>query len=324
MHLLSLPQELVAGIISKLPLPDVETLAQTFNRRVYDTCIPLITKRILARKHANRMVACFGDRRFESRLSRATEEQAKLLGFESKDEICIPDDPPSFDHLSLDGELSWLEPLDEAMDGIMEGYRRGPAAKEPGHLDRLVADAEKLDLELPAGFVKFMRDEELQYRLASAQAAYFTLGEGFRKCPSKIDKGNGGYFIRILADQQWCYLWHLYLYPGKEKGHVVVGSGGDVHGDLEDTELLEYGVATQEEIDQANKEGFPLASVTEGDICLETCSFEEFLATTYYEELLWFVLFDDAEVTQGLRDYVANTYRKKKDGKAEETKSAST
>ncbi|KAJ4312260.1 hypothetical protein N0V84_010027 [Fusarium piperis] len=317
MSLLSLPQEILLKVVKELHLADVETLAQTFNRRIHATCMPLLTKRIAARKHANRMKECFGAHDTSSHLLKPSDEIAEQLGFDGVDEISIPDEPTSVEYLDLNGDLSWMEPLDTETAESMMGHHQGPAAEDPKLIDKLIADAKKLGLELPPGFVTFMRSEELQYRIPSAQAAYFTLGEdGFRKCPSKTDNGLGGYVIRFFVDQQWCWVWNLYIYPG---GCAVLGSSGDLNSDPKEAadQLLEDGGATQEEIDRAREMGFPLAHATKDDLVLHSLGFEEFLATTYYEELIFFVTHEETEVSKGLRDYLDHNYRKK-GGKVQE------
>ncbi|KAH7266470.1 hypothetical protein NW759_015005 [Fusarium solani] len=311
MVLLSLPQELLLKVVKELHLADVETLAQTFNRRIHATCMPFLTKRIAARKHSNRMKECFGTHEARGHLYKLSGDVAEQLGFDGVDEISIPEGPTSVEYLDLNGDLSWMEPLDPHTAQSMEPYHQGPAAEDPKLIDKLIADAEKLGLELPPGFVTFMRSEELQYRIPSAQAAYFTLAEdGFRKCPDKLDNGLGGYIIRFFVDQQWCWVWNLYIYPG---GNAVLGSPGDLNCDPEEAadQLLEEGRATQEEIDKAREMGFPLTYAMENDLVLHSLGFEEFLATTYYEELMFFVMHEETKVSKGLRDYIDHNYRKK-------------
>ncbi|RMJ11791.1 hypothetical protein CDV36_008562 [Fusarium kuroshium] len=308
--LLTLPQELLLKVVKELHLADVETLAQTFNKRIHATCMPFLTKRIAARKHSNRMKECFGAVETRSHLFKLSGDVAEQLGFDGVDEIEIPQGPTSVEYLNLNGDLSWMVPLDPQ---TMMGYDQGPAARNPKFIDKLIADAKKLGLELPPGFVTFMRSEELQYRIPSAQAAYFTLAEdGFRKCPDKIDNGLGGYIIRFFVDQQWCWVWNLYIYPG---GSAVLGSPGDLNRDPKEAadQLLEEGRATQEEIDRAKEMGFPLAYAMENDLVLHSLGFEEFLATTYYEELIFFTMDGETGVSEGLRDYLDHNYRKKKE-----------
>ncbi|RSL41107.1 hypothetical protein CEP53_012961 [Fusarium sp. AF-6] len=313
MVLLTLPQELLLKAVKELHLADVETLAQTFNKRIHATCMPFLTKRIAARKHSNRMKECFGTLETRSHLFKLSDEIAEQLGFNGVDEIKIPQGPTSVEYLNLNGDLSWMVPLDPQTAQTMMSYHQGPAARNPKFIDKLIADAKKLGLELPPGFVTFMRSEELQYRIPSAQAAYFTLAEdGFRKCPDKIDNGLGGYIIRFFVDQQWCWVWNLYIYPG---GSAVLGSPGDLNCDPKEAadQLLEEGRATQEEIDRAKEMGFPLTYAMENDLVLHSLGFEEFLATTYYEELIFFTMDGETEVSKGLRDYLDHNYRKKKE-----------
>ncbi|KAM0429344.1 hypothetical protein ACHAPT_006559 [Fusarium lateritium] len=318
MTLLSLPQELLVKVVKELHLSDVETLAQTFSKRIHATCMPFLTKRIAARKHANRMTECFGPVATHNHLSKLSGEIAGLLGFDGVGEIALPDGPTSVEYLNLNGDLSWMEPLDQHTAGAMEGHHLGPATKDSKLIDKLIADAEKLGLELPDGFVTFMRSEEMQYRIPSAQAAFFTLGEdGFHKCPESMDNGLGGYVIRFYVDQQWCWIWNLYLYPG---GHAVLGSSRNLNCHPKEAAdlLLEAEKATQEEIDRAEEMGFPLTYAGDNDLVLHSLDFEAFLATTYYEELVFFVIHEDAKVSKGLRDYLDHNYRRKEKQAQEE------
>lgn len=313
MALVTLPQELLLKVVKELRLADVESLAQTFNRRIHATCMPFLTRRIAARKHSNRMRECFGAHDTQSHLTELGDEVAEELGFDGgADDMSIPDGPASVEYLHLNGDLSWLEPLDTDTAQSMMPYHQGPAAEDPKLIDKLVADAERLGLELPPGFVTFMRSQELQHRIPSAQAAYFTLGEdGLRKCPERTDSGLGGYTIRFFVDSQWCWVWSLYIYPG---GCAVLGGSEDPNGDPKDAadQLLEEGVATQDEVDRAREAGFPLANARRDDLVLHSLGFEEFLATTYYEELIFYVTHEETEVSKGLRDYLDHNYRKKR------------
>lgn len=60
-NLLTLPKELLLHILSFLPLPIIETLAQTYSYHITSTCLPLLQSLFTRRRHIKDVTAQFGD-----------------------------------------------------------------------------------------------------------------------------------------------------------------------------------------------------------------------------------------------------------------------
>ena len=103
--------------------------------------------------------------------------------------------------------LDWLEPLDERTDAQMAIHRNPPEARGEGA--KIAATATRLGLTLPESFVRLMSSPELQDRIPSCTACYFTLSDDILPCPAS----EGGYIVRFYNDQQDVLLWYLYLTP---------------------------------------------------------------------------------------------------------------
>lgn len=118
--------------------------------------------------------------------------------------------------LDADEALGWLGPLDGDTDRRMDAHRNDPEAR--GNLAAISASAQRLGLTLPASFLRLMGSPDLQDRIPSCTACYFSLGDDIVACPGS----DGGYIVRFLNDQQDVLLWYLYLTPRGE--HCVLVS----------------------------------------------------------------------------------------------------
>ncbi|KAJ4265547.1 hypothetical protein NW762_004836 [Fusarium torreyae] len=309
MSLLSLPLELIPEIAGYLITSDVESLVRTFSKRLYQLCIPRLAKKIVARKNAKRMIEIFGQPRFNSRLDAfdgyvPDEDIAQFLGFLPGDKLRWLQGPPNFDYPDLNGDLSFLEDNKGFPD-------HGPAIESIAHIESIVTGAERLGLVLPDGFVKLMSDVNLQALISTRLVAHFTLGEIIRKCPAEVDKGAGGYLVTIAREEDPKLEWCLYLCPGEGGGHCMLRVTTTIDADrhLKAKILLITETATQEEIERAQEEGFPLAYILEDSMRLEGTSFEEFVATIYHKQLTYFMIDEGgAEVTSSLREYLRRHY----------------
>jgi hypothetical protein len=114
-----------------------------------------------------------------------------------------------------DESLAWLGPLDERTDQQMQIHRDRQVAS--GKLDQIVASAQRLDLTLPPSFLRLMGSTELQNRIPSCTACYFSLSDDIIPCPGSEQ----GYILRFLNDQQEVLLWYLYLTPTGEQRVLV-------------------------------------------------------------------------------------------------------
>lgn len=114
--------------------------------------------------------------------------------------------------------LSWLEPLDPALDA--EFRRRHPRAETGGspyliearqvysqNAKTILAQAKTLKLRLPEAFKELVQSADLNGRFLSPTACDFDLPEKIVSAPFGLD----GHIIRFLNDQQCCVLWYLYL-----------------------------------------------------------------------------------------------------------------
>ena len=300
--MLDLPPELINLVCSHLRSFETERVAQTFNKRLYPICLPFLAHRLAMQRNAKRMISIFGD--VSCTLG---ESQYQRLGFEPKHGPFTSPTLPNLDYLDLKGDLSWLTPLDDLTAKAMQHYHQGPAASST-QVNDLIASAERLSLVLPPEFVRFIRNKELQYRIPSFRASYFELSTvGLIKCPASIDGGAGGYLVRFLCDQQGCPYWALYLAPGI--GHCVLSMALDPQGEDANEEEIEE-VVDEEIIDKAKEEGVPVALIGSDDVFLAGASFEEFLATMYFEERIQMLLclLDEIVLSPDLEKYVIEVY----------------
>jgi len=306
--LVDLPPELINLVCSHLRSFETERVARTFNKCLYPICLPFLAHRLSMQRNAKRMISIFGDVSYT-----LGESQYRNLGFELKHGPFTSPTLPNLDYLDLKGDLSWLTPLDDLTAKAMQHHQQGPAASST-QVDDLVASAERLSLTLPPEFVRFIRNKELQYRIPSSSASYFKLSTvGLIKCPASIDGGVGGYLLRFLCDQQGCGYWVLYLAPGI--GHCVLSmaldpQGEDAYNEEEVEEMVDEEVITQEELDKVKEEGVPVALIGSRYVFLAGASFEEFLATMYFEERVQMLLclLDKVVLSPDLEEYVIEVY----------------
>lgn len=184
-----------------------------------------------------------------------------------------------------DESLAWLGPLDERTDQQMQIHRDREVAS--GKLDQIVASAQRLELTLPPSFLRLMGLPELQKRIPSCTACYFSLSDDIISCPGSEQ----GYIVRFLNDQQEVLLWYLYLTPAGEQRVLVTPYA------LE--EVAQRG-SLSDEWRQAI-----LANTFE---CAPT--FAEFIYRFWLENVIWFKLNDTAAaLTPDEQSYVAHYER---------------
>jgi len=189
------------------------------------------------------------------------------------------DSIPPLDPGMFRGEFQWLAPMDLQMEERMAIYRppEEEALRLEPNLDQIRDSADRLGLQLPAAFVKFMGSPHLLNQIPSCTACYFDLSERIVQLP--ID--DGGYLIRFLNDQQDVLLWYLYLTPQGENC-VAVSSIMFDHEDLDRVPAKSI---------QAN---------------LEYCapSFEAFLYRTWLENVIWFGLEEGTPLSDAQTTYL--------------------
>ena len=258
-ELASLPAELLRLIISQLRPFEIERLARTFNKRLYDVSLPLLAQRIAAKRHAGRMIARFGPK----------------VDFEWG--------PQNLDTLGLNSDLYWLQPhtseeVDEHRDFDVD-------QDNESRVDDLVVTTKRLGLTLPIGFVRFMRSQEMQFCIPSLFDEFYLGNGGLRKCPAIIDGGAGGYIIRFLLDELHLYSWNLYLDPNGD-GHCILGDSEEANLPTDPNsgyfrEMIQAGHVTEDEIKKGKEEGFEMAT-TSANTALWATDFEVFLAEAYF------------------------------------------
>ena len=179
--------------------------------------------------------------------------------------------------------LDWLEPLDEHTDARMEIHRNPPEAR--GEVAKIAAAATRLGLTLPESFVRLMSSPELQDRIPSCTACYFTLADDITPCPAS----EGGYIVRFYNDQQDVLLWYLYLTPQGAQ-YVLVTP-------IELEEMAADSLTDEER-----------QSIRENTwVCAP--SFVAFICRWYLENRIWFKVSDaddETKLTSDERRYLAH------------------
>jgi hypothetical protein len=187
------------------------------------------------------------------------------------------------------GQLQWLVPLDSEIDKEMQPYRPTPEEQEelmPQWMDDLksvIASAQHLGLKLPEAFIKLMSSPELQNRIPSCTACYFSLSQ-LAFCPGDKEEG---YVLRFLHDQQDCIIWHLYL---STRGDECV-LASSTYLDLIYTNPEEVGSITEEE------------AVARTWVCAP--SFEAFLYRFWLENVIWYNLYRKKPLSEEQKRYLA-------------------
>jgi hypothetical protein len=152
-----------------------------------------------------------------------------------------------------------------------------------GKLDRIVASAQRLGLTLPPSFLRLMGSPELQDRIPSCTACYFSLSNDIIPCPGSEQ----GYIVRFLNDQQEVLLWYLYLTPAGEQRVLV-------------SPFMLDEVAQDGPMNEQTRQ----AVVDNTFECAPT--FAEFIYRFWLENVIWFKLNDQsAPLTANEQTYVA-------------------
>jgi hypothetical protein len=210
---------------------------------------------------------------------------------------------PDLDYLHLKGDLHWLQPMDEKT--VQENIWPNGKTVSKEELDVLIASADRVGVKFPDAFIKIMGSTELMQRLLLG-GSYFLLGPSLVKCNSWDDKDSGGYVIRFFSDQQGCWTLSLYLAPGGR--HCILYTPEDVHcfdcGDR----------GSYWRVRDGPFEGHPKYEPFEGipracnklDVGFAHADFEEWLATNYFNGWCLETLFQGRELTEPLKEYVAN------------------
>ncbi|OAL44141.1 hypothetical protein IQ07DRAFT_592577 [Pyrenochaeta sp. DS3sAY3a] len=285
MALDSLPRELLLMITDYLLPTTIESLALTFNKQITLTCLPLLQRLFARRRHAKRMASMFSaDNCWRSSETIETIEQNReKLGIPATSKIGEPTESEYFtrlQYLEFKEDLHWLEPRDEKSAEIraFSGYAL-VLPLEANQLDDLRAEADALGITIPPSFFKLFADKTLLNRLNIGRGC-FAVDGGIRKVPAFIDNGNQGYSIRLSTTPLDFVHCSIYMESGNQRAHCMLGK---LHDSMDEA--------------TANEE-----------VYLEAYSFEEWLAMTYFNVWLWYVLNYYQEPEEPLREYVRRIY----------------
>ncbi len=192
---------------------------------------------------------------------------------------------PPIDDAQLTGTLDWLVPLDEEVAEEMEVYHA--ADEEEGRLQlnvgKAAAQAQQLGLPLPPAFLRLLGSRELQNRIPSCTACYFSLAEEILPYP-----GKDGYFLRFLNDQQGVLLWYLYLTP---QGDECVLASPYWLDELDNPDWYE-------DLTEGDRQAMLASTV----VCAP--SFEAFIYRFWLENTLYFDLDRGAPLTEAQQRYL--------------------
>ena len=184
--------------------------------------------------------------------------------------------------------LKWLEPLHPVIDAEMRQYRPNVRERQiyAQNAKAILAQAEELELSLPAAFKELIQSEELQDRFPSATACYFDLPGKIVQAPFDL----GGHIIRFLNDQQICVLWYLYL-PAKHAPTVLASSP----------------VESADFLDELNVEDVRAVAEASNATRIVANTFVEFLYRYWIENSVWLKKFHKIELTSAEAAYIRQT-----------------
>lgn len=319
-----LPPELIREVLSNLSPFDLEEVAKTFNKPLYQTAIRLLEPNQQWVKHTREALTIFPPGNSVSQqqllspfpghvqplaadwgLSRTEfpTSRCKEFGLDPAKAPYFRTSPPVLGNwLKFDGNLAWLSPLNEDLASTMQVYQDqgGQPLAQGWQVDILAKQVKGLNLTLPKGFETFIRSSVLHYRMASHFAWYFKLSK-LIKCPAAVDGARGGYIVRFYCDQQYCAFDYLYL--SKSGNHFIIRSYLDFYEDYADDEIAIEDEAPGEEGEKEDEHDW-----SNDEVSLVGLNFEEHLATVYFEEILNFETTPSPE----LIEYVQYVYKSRK------------
>jgi hypothetical protein len=221
----SLVDEILVQISNLVGSPDIDNFALV-NKAIYRVCYNSLKKRKLVKENAKVMAERFNYKHDPSGSSWwENSGEARLWRKEMQQIGSLPNACAlkHVEYLELNGDLSWLGPIDEASAKEAPKWWQGEAASQK-ELDEVQATAKRLGLQLPPGFLRMMGSNDCIGRMYLG-GDYFSLGS-FVKCNPADDQNGGGYVIQFLSDQQGCGYWNLYITP--DGYHCVVRSTDNV------------------------------------------------------------------------------------------------
>lgn len=271
MNIDKLPRELLLLIIANLRVRDVRSLALTFNKHIFDNCLPLL--QLLTTQRCNNKYA------------------ASLFPQLSHQDFI---DIHSLRHYGSFGDLShrWIDawgPIENDQEllrlavhnphdpGRAQHYSN-PLTIQQWH--SISEFARSLEIEMPTSFWDAMSDPNIVDQMATADGGHFKVQE-FMLMPAKITRGVIGYMLPFLhhPDEQWS--WYLYFEPGREHWHCVLRIDNVMKTTNVDDELMWEvlsNVITDEDREVATLHNVRLEMIDSDNIHLMGFSFREWLA----------------------------------------------
>lgn len=177
------------------------------------------------------------------------------------------DSIPPIPETQFTGKLEWLKASAEHTDQKLDEEEQ---RKAQTRLQKLLEDAQKLNLSLPEAFLQLMGSPVLQQSIPSCTACYFEAVDKIVPYPGD----EGGYIIHFLNDQQGVLTWYLYLTPTGEHCVLVSSIFLDL---LDDPEYVE------------DRDKWTSEAIAKS-VCLCAPSFEAFIYRFWLENVLWFKL----------------------------------
>ena len=303
-----LADEIIVQIVKLVRSKDIESFALV-DPRTYRIAHDRLMKRRALKRNAKVMSARFGPPFRSLGLCAIGSSHIFSQRPELAERYDIPLDGAAadLDYLELNGDLQWLQPLDDET-AKSHVWDQGCAASEK-RLLALVESAKGVGVEFPKAFLKMLGSNEFIQRMYMG-GDFFDLGPSLVKCNPEDDQEGGGYAIRFLSDQQGCGYWALYVAPGGY--HCVLDAPDDVHcwKCLDEGPYGRENLHFEDHQKYKTHKGIPVAC-DKLDISLAHPDFESWLAMKYFDGWCSATLYDGRELTETQTEYLDHFWPKK-------------
>jgi hypothetical protein len=288
----SLADEIILQIINLLPFPDLDNFAQ-INKRTYQISYPRLQPRQALKRNAKFIAARFGNQ---------SKPFNSICRGKQHEPVYSSNELIHLDYLNLNGDLHWLQPMDEATTAEASQWPQYYETTSQERLNELVATGKRLGLEFPPAFLTFIANSKLMERIFLG-GDFFHLGPSLVKCNPIDDNNGGGYVITILDDQQGCRYWALYVAPG---GYHCVLNAPIYPNCWKCSDMGPYGgslILWDDHEKYEVYEGIPVACEELG-VELAHPNFEAWLAMLYFDMWCQVCVRAERELTEGQKGYM--------------------